>query len=223
MKRAKLTFINPVHIVNITGDGMKVLAIGAHPDDIEFGCGGTIMKHIKRGDEVVFIVLSHGEKSGSREERKKEAMDSAKRFGAKLYIFGFPDTKIPDDHDVIEKIEAVVKEFRPDRVYTHSVKDTHQDHRKVAYATLAAARRVAEILAYESPSLYLNFHPNYYIDISDFVDRKTESLKAFATQNSKEYMKIEAIKGLAQFRGLLPQARFAEAFEAIRIIRSGDV
>jgi len=203
---------------------MRVLAIGAHPDDIEFGCGGTIMKHAKKGDEVVFIVLSCGEKCGNKDERKKEAEESAKKYGAKLHVFNFPDTRIPDDHDVIDKIEKVVEEFKPDRVYTHSVKDTHQDHRKTAFATLAAARRgVSEIFAYESPSLYLNFHPNYYIDISDFISKKIESLNLFASQNSKEYMKIDAIKGLAQFRGLLPQVKFAEAFEAIKIMRSKGV
>jgi len=201
---------------------MRVLAIGAHPDDIEFGCGGTIKKHVKKGDEVVFIVLSCGEKCGDKDERKREAESSAKSFGVKVHVFNFPDTKIPDDHDVIDKIEKVVEEFKPDRVYTHSVKDTHQDHRKVAYATLAAARRVSEILAYESPSLYLDFRPNYYVDISDFIEEKIKSLNLFVSQNSKEYMKIEAIRGLARFRGL-PQTKFAEAFETIRILRSEGV
>lgn len=202
---------------------MKVIAIGAHPDDIEFGCGGTILKHKERGDEIVFIILSKGEKCGNPEERKKEAESSAKKLGARLHVFDFPDTSIPDSHDVIEKIESVIKSVKPDRVYTHSIKDTHQDHRNAAYSTLVAARKVPEILAYESPSLYLNFQPNYYIDISDFIEKKVEALNFFATQNNKEYMKIEAIKGLAQFRGLMPQTRFAEAFEAIKVLRSKDV
>ncbi len=198
---------------------MNVIAIGAHPDDIEYGCYGTIMKHRREGDKVVFIVISHGEKSGDKDVRKKEAIDSAKRVGSKLYLFNYPDTNIPQTHDVIEKLEKIVEEFKPQRIYTHSTKDTHQDHRTVAYATLAAARFVPEIFCYESPSLYLNFQPNYYVDITNFIKNKTEALNTYATQNSKDYMKIDAIKGLAQFRGLVTSVKYAEAFEAIKILK----
>jgi LmbE family N-acetylglucosaminyl deacetylase len=201
---------------------MNVIAIGAHPDDIEYGCYGTMLKHKKTGDSIAFIVMSNGEKSGDRRARKQEAIDSAKRVGAKLYLFRYPDTNIPHTHDVIEKLEEIIRKFRPQRVYTHSIKDTHQDHRTVARATLVAARTIPEILSYESPSLYLSFQPNYYIDITSFIDNKTEALKTFATQNSKDYMKINAIKGLAQFRGLTSSVKYAEAFEAVRILKISD-
>ncbi len=198
---------------------MNVIAIGAHPDDIEYGCYGTMLKHRREGDKLVFIVLSRGEKSGDKNVRKKEAIESAKRIGAKLYLFSYPDTNIPQNHDVIEKIEKILGEFKPQRIYTHSTKDTHQDHRIVAYATLAAARFVSEILCYESPSLYLDFQPNYYVDISSFMEEKRKALDGFATQNSKDYMKINAINGLAQFRGLATSVKYAEAFEAIKILK----
>ncbi len=198
---------------------MNVIAIGAHPDDIEYGCYGTLLKHRMDGDKVVFIVLSQGEKSGDREARKKEAIESAKRVGAKLYLFKYPDTNIPQGHEVIEKLEKIIDDFKPQRVYTHSTKDTHQDHRTIAHATLVAARTVPEILCYESPSLYLNFQPNYYVDITKFIDEKRKALDGFVTQNSKDYMKINAINGLAQFRGLVTSVKYAEAFEAIKILK----
>jgi LmbE family N-acetylglucosaminyl deacetylase len=202
---------------------MNIVAIGAHPDDIEFGCAGTIMRHIKRGDEVTFIILSRGERGGDPETRVKEARESARKIGAKLHIFSYPDTGVPQSHDVIEKIESVINEVRPRRVYTHSVKDTHQDHRNAAYATLPAARSVPEIFAYESPSLYLNFNPNYYVDISSYIEKKTELLGRFTTQNSRDYMKINAIRGLSQFRGLGPAVSHAEAFEVVRILKSDSI
>ena len=198
---------------------MNVIAIGAHPDDIEYGCYGTLLKHKRDGDKIAFIVMSHGEKSGDKSVRKNEAVESAKKVGAKLYLFSYPDTNIPQTHDVIEKIEEIVKEFKPQRIYTHSTKDTHQDHRVVAYATLVAARVVPEILFYESPSLYLDFNPNYYVDISNFIEDKRKILNGFVTQNSKDYMKINAINGLAQFRGLTTSVKYAEAFEAIKILK----
>ena len=201
---------------------MNVLAIGAHPDDIEYGCCGTILKHVKRGDNVFFIVLSQGERSGNKDLRKKEAIESAKTMGSQLFIFDFPDTNIGQSHEVIEEIEKIVKKINPDRIYTHSIKDVHQDHRNVAYNSLVAARSVPEILSYESPSLYLDFKPNYYIDITDFIQQKTKILAKFKTQDGKDFIKINAIQGLAQYRGLASSVRFAEAFDAIRILKSAN-
>ena len=202
---------------------MNILAIGAHPDDIEFGCAGTIMRHIKRGDEVTFIIISRGERGGSPETRVMEAKESARKIGAKLHVFEYPDTEIPQSHELIARLEKIVRETGARRVYTHSIKDTHQDHRNTAYATLSAARFVPEILAYESPSLYLNFSPNYYVDISSYIDKKIELLNKFTTQNGRDYMKINAIRGLSQFRGLGPAVSHAEAFEVIRILKSDSL
>ncbi|RLJ10255.1 MAG: hypothetical protein DRP15_00615, partial [Candidatus Aenigmatarchaeota archaeon] len=195
------------------GERMNVVAIGAHPDDIEYGCYGTLRKHLERGDKLVFIILTKGEKSGDANERAKEAQESANKLGAELHIFDYPDTNIPQSHDVIENLEKIINKIRPTRVYTHSVKDTHQDHRTVAYHTLVAARSVPEIFSYESPSLYIGFSPNYYVDITKYMDDKIKALSMFNTQNGKEYMKINAIKGLAQFRGLVSSVKYAEAFE----------
>ena len=197
---------------------MKVIAVGSHPDDIEYGCAGTMMKHVLKGDEVHFVILCHGEKSGDPAVREKEARLSAERIGAKLHMFEYPDTSIPQDHTIIDNLERIIREVGADRIYTHSVKDTHQDHRNVAYATLAAARDVAEIMFYESPSLYLDFNPNYYVDITNQIEDKLHVLEMFATQNGKDYMKIEAIKGLAQYRGLATKIKHAEAFEVFRIL-----
>jgi LmbE family N-acetylglucosaminyl deacetylase len=202
---------------------MHILAVGAHPDDIEFGCAGTILRHIKRGDEVTFVVLSKGEKGGDPETRVKEAREAAKAVGANINVYDFPDTAIPQSHELIDRLEALIKNLNPRRVYMHSVKDTHQDHRNSAFATLSAARSVPEILAYESPSLYLNFNPNYYVDISNYMEKKMKILNLFTTQNGREYMKMNAIRGLSQFRGLAPSVGHAEAFEIVRILKSDSI
>jgi LmbE family N-acetylglucosaminyl deacetylase len=202
---------------------MNIIAIGAHPDDIEFGCGGTLLRHFKRGDSVIMIVLSRGERGGDPAVRSQEAKEAAKKIGAELHLFDYVDTEIPQSHDLIEKLEKIIEDSKPKRVYTHSIKDTHQDHRNVAYTTIAAARFVPEILAYESPSLYLDFTPNYYVDISNYIDKKVDLLNKFTTQNGKEYMKINAIRGLSQFRGLAPLVSHAEAFEVVRILKPDSV
>lgn len=199
---------------------MKVLAVGAHPDDIELGAGGTIVKHAKAGDEVHFLVLTYGEKSGDRIERKREAETSAQILKAKSLNFGeIEDTKISDGIETILKIEELINKIRPDRVYTQCVQDRHQDHRNTAYATFSAARKVSEVFSYESPDSYPNFVPQYYIQISDTIRTKIRALKQFGSQQNKRFFEAEAIKGLAMFRGYQVGIQYAEAFEVVRIIK----
>jgi len=199
---------------------MKVLAVGAHPDDIELGAGGTIARHVKEGDEVHFLILTYGEKSGIKSEREREARKSARILGVKSIRFGgIPDTKVTDSIETIMIIENVINEIKPDRVYTQCPKDRHQDHRNTALATFSAARRVAEILSYESPDSYPNFIPQYYVQISDTISQKILALKEYRSQQNKRYFEVNAIKGLAQFRGYQIGVAYAEAFEVVRIIR----
>jgi LmbE family N-acetylglucosaminyl deacetylase len=198
---------------------MKVLAVGAHPDDIELGAGGTIAKHVISGDEVHFLVLTFGEMSGDKMQRKVEAEKSARILKAKSLNFGeIEDTKISDGIDTIMKIENVINKIEPDRVYTQCVKDRHQDHRNTAYATFSASRKVPEVFSYESPDSYPNFVPQLYIQVSDTISTKLRALKQFSSQKNKRFFEVEAIKGLSKFRGYQVGIPFAEAFEVVRIV-----
>jgi len=199
---------------------MKVLTIGAHPDDIELGAGGTIARHIMEGDEVHFLVLTYGEQSGTKSEREREAKESARVLKAKSIKFGgIPDTKVTDGIETIMAIEGVINEIKPDRVYTQCPRDRHQDHRNTALATFSAARRVTEIFSYESPDSYPNFIPQYYVQISDTIPQKILALKQFRSQKNKRFFEASAIKGLAKFRGYQIGVPYAEAFEVVRMIR----
>ncbi len=202
------------------GEKMKVLAVGAHPDDIELGAGGTIAKHVKMGDEVHFLVLTYGEKSGNKVERKREAEKSAKILNVKSVNFGeIDDTRISEGIETIMKIEDLISKIRPDRVYTQCLQDRHQDHRNTAYATFSAARKVPEVFSYESPDSYPNFVPQYYIQVSDTISTKIEALKQFISQKDKQFFEVQAIKGLALFRGYQVGIPYAEAFEVVRVIQ----
>ncbi|MEM2507017.1 MAG: PIG-L deacetylase family protein [Nitrososphaeria archaeon] len=199
---------------------MKVLAVGAHPDDIELGAGGTIARHVLEGDDVYFLILTYGEQSGEKEERKKEAIESAKVLKVNsVYFCGIPDTKVTDGIETIMAIENLINEIKPQRVYTQCHKDRHQDHRNTALATYSAARRVPEILAYESPDSYPNFSPQYYVQIADTIKQKILALKKYRSQQNKRYFEVNAIKGLAQFRGYQIGVPYAEAFEVIRVVK----
>jgi LmbE family N-acetylglucosaminyl deacetylase len=199
---------------------MRILAVGAHPDDIELGAGGTIARHVNKGDEVYFLVLTYGEQSGGKRQREKEALESAKILKVKsLFFSGIPDTKVTEGIETIMAIENLINEIKPYRVYTHCHKDRHQDHRNTALATYSAARKVPEILAYESPDSYPNFTPQYYVQITDTIKQKISALKKYRSQQNKRYFEVNAIKGLAQFRGYQIGVPYAEAYEVIRIVK----
>ncbi|MDQ4050365.1 MAG: PIG-L family deacetylase [Thermoproteota archaeon] len=206
---------------------MNILAIGAHPDDIELGCGGLLLKAARQDHHNIFMyTLTRGGASGDPEERTKELMQSAKSIGAKrLWIDNFEDTKLSLSSDLINHIEFFIKKADPDIVLTHSLGDTHHDHRAIAASTMEAGRFVPNILAYEIP-VTRDFKPQVYYDISDVMDEKIELINIFLSQRSKSFLQSNAIRGLAQYRAL--QSRFdnsvscVEAFEVQKLFFGKD-
>jgi LmbE family N-acetylglucosaminyl deacetylase len=205
---------------------MNILAIGAHPDDIELGCGGLLIKAVRGGHSVYLYNLTQGEKAGNPEERTEELRKSAKYIGAKaLFIDRFCDTKLSLSSDLINHIESCVNVCKPDLVITHPMTDTHHDHRAVAEATIEAGRNVSNILSYEMP-LTKGFEPHLYFDISDTMDAKLELLSLFQSQSHKFFLESKAIRGLAQYRAL--QSRlgseivYSESFQIIKVSLDGN-
>jgi LmbE family N-acetylglucosaminyl deacetylase len=200
---------------------MNILALGAHPDDIELGCGGTLIKASRQGHDVFMYTLTRGAASGDPEQRTKELMQSAKFIGAKaLWIDNFEDTKLSLSSELINHIEFFINKADPDIVITHSLGDTHHDHRAISAATLEAGRYVPNILAYEIP-VTRDFKPQVYYDISDVVDDKIQLINTFWSQRTKMFLQSNAIRGLAEYRAL--QSRLnthvtsVEAFEVQKL------
>jgi LmbE family N-acetylglucosaminyl deacetylase len=163
----------------------RVLAIGAHPDDVEIGCGGTLAKHKGRGDELMILTLSKGTKGGDTAVREQEARRAANLLGATLELNDFPDTQILDDVATIDAIQTVIRDFRPTHIYTHSPHDAHQDHRSVFAATLSASRGVKNVYSYQSPSSTVDFRPNHFVDVTQHIDSKIAALSAHESQVSR--------------------------------------
>lgn len=198
-----------------------ILAVGAHPDDIELGCGGTLCTAIDAGRKVVAVYLTKGERSGSGEVRAKESRDALKVVGVEEVFFGdFPDTEIPSCRKAIDFLEDFVKRYKPDMVMTHTVNDTHQDHRQVGWLSVSAFRNVRRMLAYETPRVTPAFTPAYFVDISRCVDRKWEALKQHCSQKEKRYLAYESMVNLASFRGSQVNLRAAEAFEVVKYVET---
>ena len=200
---------------------MNILAIGAHPDDIELGCGGLLTKSVRAGHKVFMCTLTRGDASGDPDQRSKELLQSAKFIGASGTRIGdFEDTKLRVDNELINFIESYISLVDPDMILTHFRGDIHHDHRAVATSTQEAGRFNSNILAYEIP-LTRDFEPNVYYDISDVIDDKIELIRIYWSQRSKLYTKANAIKALAEFRALQSRLNtsitYVEAFDVVKL------
>jgi LmbE family N-acetylglucosaminyl deacetylase len=200
----------------------SVLAVGAHPDDIELGCAATLALHKLKGDKVCLLVLTKGEASGSPEIRADECRKSLEIIGGdRLFFGGLADTHVHDGRETVDAIEKVVDEISPDIVYAPTFKDTHQDHRNAGHATMSACRRCKVILLYEGASTQRDFTPQVFVDVTSTFDTKLKMTKVFGSQvrNHGVYtVAMKAIEGLAKFRGYQAGVDFAEAFEVGKFI-----
>src|SRR4051812_42511692 len=177
-------------------DRLRVLAIGAHPDDVELGCFGTLLRLQRSGSEVALCVLSDGERGGSPEHRHEEARASARLLKADLTQAGLPDTEIAEGHPTIGIIEELVARFRPAVVLVPSPDDTHQDHRNAARAALSAARSVPGLLFYQLPSTARTFRPSLFVEITEVIDEKVRAVAIHESQGKNAYMADRTVRGL---------------------------
>ena len=200
-----------------------ILAVGAHPDDVELGCAGTLALHKLSGDKVYLLVLTRGEASGNAEVRERECRRAAEILGVDCLFFGgLEDTEVHDGRETIDAIEKIIDKVKPDIIYAPTPKDTHQDHRNTGYATLSASRRCKMILLYEGASTQRDFAPQVFVDIKKSFELKLKMTRVFGSQVNNDrgqYSKaVRAIEGLAKYRGYQAGVEVAEAFEVGKFI-----
>ena len=220
----------------------NILCIVAHPDDEALGPGGTLIKHSLDGDNVNIIILSEGEESKSRNNKKnpcrgKNAERWSKLAGVNsLDLFNFPDQeldKIPQI-ELVRKIELYVEKIKPNIVYIHYPNDINKDHQIAAAAALAAIRPISyhginpEIRSFETPSSTeqgpsiepFNFKPNLYVSIEEVWEKKVSTLEAYSAE-LKDFphpRSIKYLEALSLKRGAEAGLKKAEAFYLIRKI-----
>ena len=200
---------------------MNVLAIGAHPDDIEYACAGTLIRHANEGKDRVFLLIAtDGSSGGDPAVRRQEQLDAAKLIGVEeVFFLDYSDTQFECNRDSIMKIEEVINKVDAETVYTHWGEDTHQDHRAIARAVVPAARRVPNLLYFEGFSAQ-HFNPTIFVNIGKVINQKLGALEAHASQLEKtniEHLNIVDIaRSAAHFRGIQGRVTFAEGFTAVR-------
>jgi LmbE family N-acetylglucosaminyl deacetylase/ActR/RegA family two-component response regulator len=196
-----------------------VLAIGAHPDDVEIGCGGILLRHAARGDEVSILTLTGGEAGGVSSQRMEESQRAAELLSARLFHAELEDTSlsVSDGGVMIGTIERVIAEIKPTVVYTHSRFDVHQDHRNVHDATLVAARRVPRLYCYQAPSGSVDFHPTRFVGVDEWMERKVEVIGAYSSQvKIRRYLQEDLLRATARYWSRFGSTHYVEPLEVIR-------
>ncbi len=221
---------------------MRVMAVGAHPDDVEILCSGTLFRCRDRGDEVELCIVTDGAAGHAEipaEElsalRKKEAEAAADKLGAEIVWLGLPDERVYDDDPTRMMMVDAVRRAAPDLIISHSAEDYHHDHRTVSKLVFDASfiaslpniqtghepHSVVPVL-YEMDTLAgVGFLPEEYVDITDTLSRKVEMLSCHASQvkwlmDHDRIDIIEFITTVAKFRGLQCGAAYAEGFRLKR-------
>ena len=212
-------------MISATFENLRtVLCLGAHADDIEIGCGGTLSKLIEQNPAVTvhWVVFS------ANEERAAEARQSAGRFlqaatGSHLSVHNFRDSFFPYQAEAIkESFHAIAAEVSPDVIFTHRPDDAHQDHRVVSDLTWCAFRNHA-ILEYEIPKYEGDLgRPNLLVQLSaQQAQQKVDHLLSeFKSQHTKPWYTEDTFRSLMRLRGLEchSPSRYAEGFYARKLV-----
>lgn len=217
---------------------MRVLAVGAHPDDIEFLCTGTLAKFKEKKAEIFMSYLCNGDKGHFEipspelaRIRKKEAEESAKILGAEIQGGMFPDLDIHPDEEARKKVVDLIRVARPDLIITHSPKDYMCDHTTTSklvidasfiatlpnYKTEHKPHTLIPPIFFMDTSAGVDFIPTEYVDISDFI--KTKEKMLLCHQSQYKWLKehdgidyIDSMRKVASFRGLQCGVPYAEGF-----------
>ena len=218
---------------------MRVLAVGAHPDDLEILCAGSLAKYAKRGDHVTMAVATNGEvgsptlpKEEIAEIRRQEACASAKVIGADFIWMDYPDEFLFSNEQTRLNFLNTVRKARPDIILTHAPVDYHPDHRTtgeilwdIRVMTTVPNIKTEEPPCAKIPEVYyfdtvagIDFVPQFYVDISETFELKKQMLGCHKSQSTwlenqygMDYMQF--IEYISRFRGLQCGVKYAECFQ----------
>ena len=206
-------------------DNRVIIAFGAHPDDIEIGMGGTVAKLTGMGYDVRLVIatLPNFVKTDTKEERKQESIMSAKVMGCTAPEFlDLSPEEIVFNRNFVTQINKIIQELNPGAIFTQWIGDTHQDHQSLTRAVIAAARDFNDVYMYETTipggiSEYA-FRPQLYVDVTETLEIKRNALDCFDSQKIRcGPLWIDSLVGRCSYRGYQMNAKYAEAFEVIRV------
>ena len=196
---------------------MKILALGAHPDDIEIFMYGLVCIYKNKGNHVVTMVATDGAKGGSKQDdllikqRAEETIAGLKNLSVPIFL-NIPDSELGEDPVHQKIIKENILNIMPDLIITHSKHDYHADHRALSQLTINAVSHYIPIIFCDT-LMGVNFQPNYYIDISDYFEKKKEAILKHNSQNPQRF--VDLSKLMNSYRAAqcnAPQGKYAEAY-----------
>jgi LmbE family N-acetylglucosaminyl deacetylase len=202
--------------------GRNVLAIGAHPDDVELGMGGTLARLARCGAKVVMAVVSVPSDYATR---RLEAARAAKILGVELRILldgGCQRIEEVKSYQLVAVLDNLVRAFRPDAVFTHGTSEFHRDH-QIVHAAVASTQRLRyfDFFSYH-PTMCrpvpVPFHPRVYVDISETIDTKMEAIAAHESQFGHRGLDLHLYRDMARLCGRLVGVQYAEGLDVGRLL-----
>jgi N-acetylglucosamine malate deacetylase 1 len=205
--------------------GKHILFLGAHPDDIELGCGAFI-HHIKSISEIKCVTLSDNQKNPLLKNVVDEHLKSMSLLGVpKENVFlGEFTTRIFHDsrQEILEYFLKLRREFNPDIIFVHSRQDIHQDHNTMTEEALRAFRGIT-LLGFDVLRSSYGFFPHYLVEVEeDDVNAKLDALAQYETYRDKYYFDREVLRATMIRHGALAECAFAEGFDILRIVGRFD-
>jgi len=202
--------------------GKKVLFLGAHPDDIEIGCGALIHHIVKQRTDFLCVTLSENRKIPDLINVKDEHFRSMKVLGVpedKIAFGPFITRVFPDARqEILEYFLKLRKDFKPDLIFTHSKQDVHQDHNTMTDESLRAFRGIT-VLGYDVVRSSYGFFPHFLVEVTEEdVNKKIEALAEYETYRDRYYFNAELTRSIMVRHGALAECPFAEGFDILRIV-----
>jgi LmbE family N-acetylglucosaminyl deacetylase len=207
---------------------MKILALGAHPDDIEIFMYGLVSIYKKEGNQVFTMIATDGAKGGSQtddlliKQRAEETAAGLKNLSTPIFL-NIPDSELGEDPVHQKIIKENILNIMPDLIITHSQHDYHADHRSLSSLTISAVSHYIPIL-YCDTLMGVNFQPNYYIDITDHFEMKKEAVLEHNSQNPERF--VDLFKLMNAYRAAqcnAPKGKYAEAYSFISSFPFSDI
>jgi LmbE family N-acetylglucosaminyl deacetylase len=201
--------------------GKRVLFLGAHPDDIELGCG-ALLHHIVKQTDVLCVTLSDNQKNPELQNVKSEHFASMAVLGVprEKIVFGPFTTRVfPDSRqEILEYFLSLRRDFNPDLIFVHSKQDVHQDHLTMTDESLRAFRGIT-VLGFDVVRSSYGFFPHFLVEVTEEdVNKKIEGLASYQTYRDRYYFNSELTRSIMIRHGALAECPFAEGFDILRIV-----
>lgn len=194
-----------------------VLAVGAFPGDVEAGCGGILLSRRAKGEQILILTMSPGGEGANPDTALSAARAAAEGMGATLLVPERFGARLPDEEEVTDTVQRLVREHHPDAIFAPSHNDVRESRRDTYRGALSGGPLVPDFMAYQSATTTLEFRPTAFVDIGEYMDRKLKVLEAYGAQvEGRPHLEPTLIRATARYWGRFLGYGDVEPLEVVR-------